>query len=130
MLYAVVLAVVELRNFGQMTHQEPTVEVEDWEGIEQACTAAWKLSGYLWFPGQQPHAHDRYEEANRRVWRAHVETQQQVPAPNPASLPEDEIRYYQHPLQRLVALHLPKREIMTGLSYVSPWPRRDAQFGR
>lgn len=130
LLYVVVLAVVELRNFGEMTRQEPTVEVDDWEGIEQACAAAWELSSYFWYPGQQPHHHDRYEEANRQAWRAYQQTQLITPPPDPASLRVEEIRYYQHPLRRLVALHADKREMTTGLTYVSPWPRRDAQFGR
>lgn len=51
LLYAAVMATVELRNFSEMARQEPTVEVEGWEDIEQACNAAWSLTGHLWYTG-------------------------------------------------------------------------------
>ncbi|MFE2750535.1 hypothetical protein ACFXGA_00875 [Actinosynnema sp. NPDC059335] len=130
LLYIIVLAVIELRNFCEMTLQKPSVEIDGRDGIEQACSAAWELSNYLWFPGQSPHAHDRYEEANRRAWAAYRETKQLQPPGDPVSLSTDEIRYYQNPLRRLIALHSSKQEMTTGLSYVSPWPRTDARLGR
>jgi len=40
----------------------------------------------------------------------------------------DEVLYPADPLRRLVALHGGAHEIMTGLVYVSPWPRDDARF--
>lgn len=129
LLYTVVMAVDELRNFGEMTRRDPTVEVENWQRIERVCDLAWELSGYLWYPGQQPHAHDRYQEANRRAFRGYLLTQNRTP-PNPATLPAGEVSYYANPLQRLVDLHATKQEMMTGLIYVSPWPRSDAQMGR
>jgi hypothetical protein len=130
LLYSVVMAVDEIRNFGEMARQEPTVEVEDWHRTETLCDLAWALSGYLWYPGQQPHDHDRYEEANRRAFRGLRATQERMPPPDPATLPADEISYYANPLQRLVALHASKQEMITGLVYISPWHRRDAEIGR
>jgi hypothetical protein len=32
-----------------------------------------------------------------------------------------------NPLKRLVAMHASSREFVTGLTYISPWPRDDAQ---
>lgn len=129
LLYSIVIAVDELRNFGDMTRQEPTVEVENWQRTETLCDLAWALTGYLWYPGQQPHAHDRFEEANRRVFREYRSTHNRTP-PNPDMLPANDISYYANPLDRLVALHATKREMMTGLAYISPWHRRDAELGR
>ncbi|SDP26661.1 hypothetical protein [Lentzea jiangxiensis] len=40
LLYVIVLAVVELRNFFEMDQQEPTVRVNGQHVIEQACDAA------------------------------------------------------------------------------------------
>jgi hypothetical protein len=45
------------------------------------------------------------------------------PKPTP-----DGVSYPSDPLRRLVALHGSTHEMMTGLVYVSPWPRDDARF--
>ncbi len=44
------------------------------------------------------------------------------------SIPDEEVRYYRDPMRRLVELHSGFHEIMTGLSFNSPWPRADARF--
>jgi hypothetical protein len=132
LLYAIVLAVEELRNFCTMTQQAPTVEIENRRSIEQVCDSAWELSGHLWYPGQPPHAYDRYQEANQRAMRERQSTSPQnwsSPA-DPIKLSEDEVHYYGNPLRRLVELHASATELTTGLSYNSPWLRNDARVGR
>lgn len=127
LLYTVVMAVEELRNFGQMIAATDGVTVAGWPDIEQECAQAWELTSHLWFPGQSPHAHDRYDEANRRMFRQLRENGERIPIV-PDNIPDAEITYYSNPMTRLIELHTSKRELMTGLSYMSPWPRDDARF--
>jgi hypothetical protein len=127
LLYAIVFAVEELRNFRAMAQRQPFAEVNNWIETERLCDRAWRLSSHLWFPGQEPHAHDRYQEANRRGFREQRSGSVRR-LENPAALPVEEVGYYVNPLERLVELHASKREMMTGLSYVSSWPRSDAHL--
>jgi hypothetical protein len=127
LLYTVVMAVEELRNFGRMIAAADGVTVAGWADIEQECVRAWELTSYLWFPGQAPHPHDRYDEANRRMFRQGRENGEHTRIA-PDSIPDAEITYYANPMTRLIELHTSKSELMTGLSYISPWPRDDARF--
>jgi hypothetical protein len=47
LLYVIVLAVEELRNFRVMTLREPTVEIDSWSDTEELCDRAWSLSAHL-----------------------------------------------------------------------------------
>ncbi|WP_328711627.1 hypothetical protein [Nocardia salmonicida] len=126
LLYANVFAVEELRSFYAMTQREPTVAISGWSDVEQACRHAWIISSHLWFPGHAPHSYDRFEEANRRAFRA-----QKAGGQSPAR-PEDlvcaEISYYTNPLRRLIDMHSHCQELMTGFVYQSPWPRENVRL--
>jgi hypothetical protein len=127
LLYTVVLAVEEIRNFRAMAQREPSVEIDCWEDTERLCDQTWMFSSYFWFPGQkEPHEYDRYREANRRGFGERRSGGSTIAGP--ASLPTDEIGYYVNPLERLVGLHSSQHELMTGLVYRSPWNRDDARF--
>ncbi|MBB0242696.1 hypothetical protein FNQ90_00875 [Streptomyces alkaliphilus] len=126
LLYAVVLAVKELRSFYAMTQRPPMVGISNWVEIERLCDKAWSLSSHFWFPGHEPHEYDRFQEANRRGFRGWRSGCRSVE--NPATLPTEEIGYYVNPLERLVRLHSSQSEMITGLTYRSPWHRSDAQF--
>ena len=128
LLYVAVFAAYELRNFREMTQHDPPVGITDWGRTESLCHEVWQTCSYLWFISHPPHQLDRIKEANRRVWENYRETKQLMPPINPASIPADEVRYYQDPLRRLVKLHQSATELTTGLGYRSPWERRDAQF--
>jgi hypothetical protein len=126
LLYITVLAVEELRSFIQMAERPPTVKIDNGDKITQLCDRAWNLSSYFWYPGQRPHDHDRFQEANRRGFRQRRAGNPLVETPQ--SLSDDDIGYYAQPLQRLIELHCSKQELMTGFAYQSPWPRQDAQW--
>ena len=125
LLYIVVFAVEELRALEAMTRRRPTVQLEGWGSISAKCDEAWQASSHLWFPGQEPHAYDRHRESNSRGFRAHLEDMDEVVV-DPATLSADDVRYYAHPLLRLVAMHMSVSELFTNLTYNSPWPRVDA----
>ncbi len=46
----------------------------------------------------------------------------------PDQLTLEQIRDYRNPLRRLIEMQVQSRELM-GFSYISPWPRVDAQQG-
>lgn len=127
LLYVVVLAVEELRHFKAMSQAKPQVEIEDWAQTERFCQDAWEQASYLWFPGHSPHSYDRITEANKRMFRSLVGGSQRQFV-DPSTIRDSEVRYYRDPLRRLVSLHSGFHEITTGLVFVSPWPRSDAQF--
>jgi hypothetical protein len=128
LLYAIVLAVEELRHFNAMSKQSPTVGIEDWPSVERLCDDAWFASSHLWFPGHPPHSFDRVNEANQRMFRMHRDGQSTRVAINPQSIPDAEIGYYRDPLARIVDLHSTRGEMITNLVYVSPWHRPDAHL--
>jgi hypothetical protein len=130
LLYVIAIAVEELRHFREMTQRHPNIEIADWQSTEELCESAWHKTSYLWFPGQTPHLYDRMQEANRRAFRMLQQgTFEGRRLIDPMSIPDKEMRYYRDPMHRLVALHSGFQEIMTGFSFISPWPRRDAQLG-
>ncbi|WP_285730004.1 hypothetical protein [Nocardiopsis sp. ATB16-24] len=126
LLYVIVLSVEETRNFLKMADNSPRVGISDRDSLEALCDQAWDMSSHLWFPGQPPHGYDRFVEANRRGFRERRSGTFDR-AVNPASLSEDEISYYDNPLQRLIRMHSSASEYMTGLVYQSPWHRNDAR---
>jgi hypothetical protein len=73
-------------------------------------------------------------EANQQVFDAYdaqhaADASMTRPAiPDPRRLADDNVRYYDQPLRRLVRMHNTTREMTTGLSWQSPWPREDARF--
>jgi hypothetical protein len=128
LLYSIVLAVEELRHFREMTQRKPLVGLRKWESTEELCQQAWEHASHLWFPGHSPHLYDRINEANRRAFRMLRTSGAQRQIEDPSTIPETEIGYYRDPMRRLIGLHSGFHELMTGLAFVSPWPRKDAQF--
>lgn len=127
LLYLLRIASDELLDFKRMTEREPQVELSGWDEIKHWVTQALMLTDHLWFPGSSPHPFDRFEDANARSFAARRFGP--VPAGSrPEDLPEDEVRYYTHPLQRLKALHRSVTEGTTGLTFQSAWPRPDASY--
>lgn len=128
LLYSITFAIMELRHFGQMSQHKPVVGLRNWVATERFCERAWEQISYLWFPGHSPHAYDRIKEANRRAFRAFNSSRDYPPFEDPFRIPKGEIGYYRDPIRRLVELHAGFHEITTGLAFVSPWPRGDAQL--
>ena len=125
LLYAIVFALYELESLLRVSSRLPAFTVDGLEELEDLMSVARAASQHLWFVRDTPHVLDRINEANRRHW--------EEPDPNgatavdPRTLTDNEVRYYQDPLRRMVSLHRSVNEHM-GHSYHSPWPRQDAQF--
>lgn len=49
------------------------------------------------------------------------------PKIDPATLPDEKVKYYADPLDRLVKLHQSSHEMTTGLYFQSPFERSDAR---
>ena len=128
LLYSIVLAVEEIRHFREMTQRKPLVGLRNWESTEELCKQAWVQASHLWFPGHSPHLYDRINEANARAFRMLRTSGARRQIVDPSTIPETEIGYYRDPMRRLIGLHSGFNELMTGLAFVSPWPRKDAQF--
>jgi hypothetical protein len=119
LLYAITLAVREIRSFIAMCAMEPQVHLDGESDLIDLSGRLDAVSAHLWFPGQPPHAYDLYEADNRRDFAAHL-------GKSAENIPTEP--YYSDPLRRLVALHRNTRELMTGRAYLSPWPRDDATY--
>jgi hypothetical protein len=65
LLYVCYLAVEGLRTFEAMTHRPPTVDLKDWQMVEERIADAERAMAHAWFPGRPPYAYDRVVEANR-----------------------------------------------------------------
>jgi len=129
LLYLNLLAARELMDFARMASRAPSVPISGWPAIEARCELADRLCWHLWIPGQSPHSYDRWVTANQRgfeIVRDDFSRRGEVTPPE--ALDDAEVRYYTNPFQRLVAMHMSAREMITGFVYKSPWERDDAQF--
>jgi hypothetical protein len=124
LLYVITFARLELEALGEMANRQPVVEIDRWEDVRAELAEAEAMSAYLWFPRGRPDPFDRVEEANRRGIRdgALVPLNER---PVPDDLADDEVRYYENPLWRLIRMHSNINEL-TGFPYFSRWPREDA----
>ncbi len=125
LLYAITLGMLEVRNFIRTLDQPPTPTLANADEVEQILTAAESATSYFWFLGANPHAYDTWKARNEVAFGLMKDGVKGVLPAEPAP---DEVAYPADPLRRLVALHGSAREMMTGLAYVSPWPRHDARW--
>jgi hypothetical protein len=126
LLYINKIASEELKALKRMAGRRPKVELMDWSKVEAHVRTADAVAAHLWFPGDRPGRYDYVEEANSRGLRG----DKLVAAnrrPTPAQLKVTQVRYYRNPLRHLIGMHRTVRELM-GFTYVSSWPRQDAQF--
>lgn len=120
LLYAITIAVREIRSFVTMCVMEPEVGLRDSAKLRSECDRLWASASHLWFPGQPKQAYDQFEYANRIAYEKYHDTPR-------GDLDRDAI-YYSDPLRRIVAMHKSAYELTTGTAYQSPWARGDAQW--
>lgn len=78
--------------------------------------------GYFWFIFNKPHQYDRYVHANRKCnYKSRIFFR-------PEDIRPGDVWYYDDPLYRLKQLHQSQRELTSGNSFDSPFPRKDASF--
>lgn len=121
LLYAITLGARELRNFIQSLDEQPGLRFASSEELTQALGDVEAAASYFWFLGARPHPYDTWKARNEVVFRVMRDGVKGEPPPEEVTYPSDQLR-------RLVALHASSQEMMTGLVYASPWPRRDARF--
>ncbi len=126
LLYAITLGRLEVRNFIACLGRRPNLEVAGRDKVDEALGHAESTTSYFWFLGTKPHAYDFWKAHNEACFRAMRDDGST--APPPAQPAPGDVPYPLDPLRRLIAIHANAREVMTGLEYVSPWPRDDARF--
>ena len=125
LLYVLTLGILELSNFAKSVLGETDVILAELDQVEEAILDAQAATQHFWFLGYNPHEFDIWRATNVRSFRAHRVT---GGADTSTDSPVGRIAYPRDPLDRLVSMHSSARELMTGLTYVSPWPRADARF--
>lgn len=125
LLYAATLGVLEVRNILRSLDGRPIAGLSNADDVEQVLNTAQMATSHFWFLGTHPHRYDTWKAHNEACFRVQRDGASAPMPPEPA--PED-VPYPADPLQRLVALHSSARELMTGLAYLSPWPRIDAAY--
>lgn len=125
LLYAITFGVLELKNFIRSLEHRPSPGLANADEVKGELEAAESATGYLWFLGSRPHPYDTWKARNEIAFQAMREGTVGDLPPEPAP---NEVPYPSDPLRRLVAQHGSAHEMMTGLAYVSPWPRDDARF--
>jgi hypothetical protein len=129
LLYSIEIAAAELIALGKMARRAPRLKLADWPSVLADVKAAKAAATHFWFPGDEPHEFDRVKEANARLWHGRKGIPRSFPPKHvirPDQLTLEQIRYYRNPLRRLIEMHVQSRELM-GFTYISPWPRADAQ---
>jgi hypothetical protein len=125
LLYAITLGRLELQHFIESIDPGMGVSLPNMDGVDALLRSAEAATSYFWFLGASPHAYDTWKAHKEACFRALAEggATELPPVPGREAVP-----YPADPLRRLVAMHSSGSEIMTGLTFVSPWPRSDARF--
>jgi hypothetical protein len=125
LLYAITLGTLEVRNFLASLKRRAELTVTDRGSVDEALVQAESTTSHFWFLGTKPHAYDLWKAHNEACFRA-VRDDGSA-APPPAEPEPEDVPYPTDPFRRLIAIHASAHEMMTGLVYVSPWPRDDAR---
>lgn len=84
-----------------MIAEPPAASVVGRDEVVAAALDARQASAHLWFPGDEPHAYDRWHNENGEAWgREGSPTREKVGVEEP---------YYRDPFERLAALHRPNQ---------------------
>ena len=124
-LYVVAFALYELDTLLRASARPPTFALRNATALTRRMELGRAGASHLWFVGDEPHIFDRIQDANRRSWDAPPSKPRALVDPH--GLRASEVRYYQDPLLRLVALHRSTNELM-GHSFASLWNRPDGHF--
>lgn len=124
LLYVVSFASLELRNFLKAVEPRPDVQISEATAILRDIEQADIAIAHFWFLGTNPHSYDLFTARNTEAFRALRDAKGGTLPNTPKA---EEISYPRNPLKRLVAMHASGRELITGLTYISPWPRDDAR---
>jgi len=81
----------------------------------------WMHVAHLWYPTADPHPFDIFHARNTREFLR----ESRAIGYEGGTIAPDTIPYYADPIARLRDMHLPQREIMTGLSWVPDWLATD-----
>lgn len=125
LLYVITIAAAELDTYGRMARRTPAIGLSGWDNVMFDVSEARLASSYFWFLGDGPTMLDRIDTVHTP--RARQRPRVGRPKNDPSKLPDQKIKYYADPLERLVKLHHSSQEITTGLVFRSPFDRQDAR---
>jgi hypothetical protein len=125
LLYAITLGATELRNFVPALHSRPGTTVRRPDEVEGVLDLVEAAASHFWFLGANPHSFDVWRARNDASFRLQSAGGQHAVSSEPA--PSD-VAYPADPLRRLIDMHGSAQELMTGLTYQSPWPHQDPRF--
>ena len=124
LLYALTLGALEVRNFLPVVKTKSGASLADPDHIDMVLRVAEVSASHFWFLGTNAHPYDLWKAHNTASFQLFKIGQLTVPPPPPP----DEVPYPIDPLRRLIEMHASTTEVLTGLTYLSPWPREDARF--
>lgn len=126
LLYICYISMEEIKDFSKMTTLPPSVAIRGWEDIEQSISSISSMIQYAWFPGMMSsdmvREIDRYITAIRKIDEG-KDRSLRFSSITVHDINDDDILYYEDPLNRLKQLHMSVWDIVG--SYDSPWPRSD-----
>jgi hypothetical protein len=125
LLYVIVLAAAEIEVYGRMARRAPRLTLRGWDAVMGEVRDAQSAASCFWFLSGGPEMFDRIDTAHTPP--GNVRLKWGRPKVDPAAIASARVRYYRDPLRRLVKLHQSYHEMSTGLVYLSPFERSDAQ---
>jgi hypothetical protein len=114
--YVCVIGARYLDAFLAMADRPPAVGIDRRDDLGDLVARATRATHHLWFLTDTPQAYDLGQELVGRAGEAGTFVRI-----DPASVAENEIRYYRDPLKRLLGMHESTTELSTGFSYMSPY---------
>ncbi|MXW26859.1 MAG: hypothetical protein F4Z77_11295 [Dehalococcoidia bacterium] len=119
LLYICYFCSASLQDFHAMSKLPPKIRLDGWEEVASDIDMVAKLTDYAWFPGQQPHQRDRFDEALRRWGEVSDETGEDDASITVDTIDDGHTSYYADPLRRLRRLHESGVDVVG--AYTSPW---------
>lgn len=119
LLYAAAIGISEIKAWETYIDGRRSLLAPLSPRITQQVARTEAVVGYVWFLVGGPQPFDLYQEANRRadpLLRSGARS-----AVTPEMIPEDEVRYYADPVERLSRMHVGEREGTTGFSFAPAW---------
>lgn len=120
LLYVCTIAIAEIDTWAIYIRARPQILASLRPTLPVFVDEVRAIITYFWFLGGRPQQFDRYQEANRRAHPLMLAGGR--PAITPHQLADEDVGYYDQPLERLARMHVGESEMTTGFGFAAAWP--------
>jgi hypothetical protein len=119
LLYVCTIAIAEIDTWATYIQARPQMLASLPPAVSDLVDESREIVAYFWFLGGGPQDFDRYQEANHRAHALLLAGRRPEIAPN--QLTNEDVGYYDQPLERLLRMHTGGNELTTGFGFAPAW---------